>query len=92
MICPHRPYAVCWLCSDAVPWWRDARYGDDPPNERVRSTPPPVIEPAVLLRKYNRTYYLAHHEDLKEKHRAYYQAHRLDLKEKHRAYYQVHRE
>ena len=23
--CDHDPAAVCWLCSDQVPWWAEAR-------------------------------------------------------------------
>jgi hypothetical protein len=35
--CEHGSAAVCWLCSDDVPWWREARIraglGAEPPNE-----------------------------------------------------------
>ena len=40
MKCEHVPSAVCLLCSDAVPWWRDARkalsLGEEPLNQPVR--------------------------------------------------------
>lgn len=36
MKCLHGPAAVCWLCSDQVSWWREARIkagmGEDPPH------------------------------------------------------------
>ena len=37
MNCAHDSRAVCYLCSDQVSWWRDARLsmglGAEPPNE-----------------------------------------------------------
>jgi hypothetical protein len=34
--CIHHPAFACWLCSDVVPWWREARIkaglGEEPPN------------------------------------------------------------
>jgi hypothetical protein len=31
--CDHDPAAVCWLCSDQVPWWREARIKKGLPAE-----------------------------------------------------------
>ena len=35
--CEHDPAAVCWRCSDQVPWWKEARkragLGELPPNK-----------------------------------------------------------
>ena len=40
MNCDHVPGAVCLLCSDLVPWWREARkalvLGEEPPNQQQR--------------------------------------------------------
>ena len=37
MTCDHSLNAQCWLCSDAQPWWREARIkaakGSKPPNK-----------------------------------------------------------
>ena len=30
--CHHNVDGCCWQCSDIIPWWREARGGDDPPN------------------------------------------------------------
>lgn len=34
--CDHVPAAVCFLCSDQVPWWKEVRLrmglGEEPPN------------------------------------------------------------
>lgn len=36
-VCSHTPRAVCFLCSDQVPWWREARLrmglSAEPPNK-----------------------------------------------------------
>lgn len=32
--CLHDSRAVCWLCSDQDPRWREWRGGGDPPNAR----------------------------------------------------------
>lgn len=42
--CSHDSRAVCFLCSDQVSWWRDARGGGDPPNTRQE----PVAEPVAV--------------------------------------------
>lgn len=40
MKCSHDSRGVCWLCSDEVSWWREARVraglGIRPPNPRVQ--------------------------------------------------------
>ena len=39
--CAHTHDAECWLCSDARPWWADAReaagLGVEPPNAGLRA-------------------------------------------------------
>lgn len=55
MRCEHTRAAVCWLCSDQVSWWREARIragvGAEPPNQpryRAGLKPP---EPAIVERE-----------------------------------------
>lgn len=57
MNCSHDSRAVCFLCSDDVPWWREARitagYGETPPNAVVKdcTVVPAALPPAELRRK-----------------------------------------
>jgi hypothetical protein len=44
--CDHDPAAVCWLCSDQVPWWREARI-------RKGLSPEPRLTEIGRLRRYN---------------------------------------
>ena len=41
--CDHDPAAVCWRCSDQVPWWREARERKGLTLQRY--TPPIVAKP-----------------------------------------------
>jgi hypothetical protein len=38
----HTDAAVCWRCSDAVPWWREARLAAGIPEPAPRHPPIPV--------------------------------------------------
>lgn len=57
MKCSHDSRAVCFLCSDDVPWWKEARiaagYGETPPNAVVKdcTVVPAALPPAELRRK-----------------------------------------
>ena len=50
-VCLHDPAAVCWLCSDQVPWWREARIRKGLPAEpRAAYVEEPVSVAPVLRR------------------------------------------
>lgn len=64
--CDHTPAAVCFLCSDAVPWWREARIAAGLGAEPVKFSPPAPVErlkplsPRKLLARYAVEYIRAH--------------------------------
>jgi hypothetical protein len=53
----HTDAAVCWRCSDAVPWWREARLAAGVPEP-----PPPQHPPRRRRQRRQRGFVLARTE------------------------------